>query len=92
MVENKLAPSASILKKYLDSKERKNKGETVRVDKYGNEVGLGTQLPENLYPIYWETIKELHADQPTTVALFIDFLAFLGVGTQTYESKKKKKE
>jgi hypothetical protein len=92
MVENKLAPSSSILKKYMDSREKKKKGETIRVDKYGNNVGLGEQIPENLYPIYWETIRELHADQPTSVALFIDFLAFLGVGSQTYESKKKKKE
>jgi len=94
MVKNKLAPSTSSLWKYLDSKVKKDKatGEDIRVDDFGNKVSPAEQLPENLYPIYLETIKELYADQPTTVATFISFLAFLGVGSQTYESKPKAKK
>ena len=87
MTRNKLAPSASLLVKYLDRYENK-KGE--RVDKYGKEVAMSDEVINNLYPIYWETINELHAEQPETVALFLDFYGFLGGGVQTYESKKKK--
>ena len=49
------------------------------------------QIPENLYPIFYETIYETYKDQPATVASFLTFLAFIGEGVNTYEEKSKKK-
>lgn len=83
MTKNKLAPSSSILEKYLSSHVKDEN----RVDQYGNPLSPQDELIQNLYPIYWETVKELHQDQPATVAGFLDFLAFFGMGSQTYQMK-----
>lgn len=88
MAKNKLAPSAAILDKFLESHVNKA-GE--RVNKFGQPVSVVDLLKENLYPIYIDSIIELHKDQPETIAYFLDFMAFIGVGTQTY-SKPVQKE
>jgi hypothetical protein len=92
VVKNKLAPSSSMTVKFLESRNRKIGNEEVRVDAYGRLLTMEDELVNNLYPIYIETVKELHEEQPATVAAFIDFLAFFGVGTQTFDAEKQKKE
>ena len=89
MVANKLAPTAAMFNKYFGGIVGKN-GELV--DQYGNPVDIDDQVIANLYPIYFETIKEVHEDQPVSFALFLDFLGFLGMGASVYSAKKKKAE
>ncbi len=84
MVQNKLAPSTALLVKYLNSRTQEINGKKVQVDQYGNPLPFEEEIVNNLYPIYWETIKELYNDQPETLATFISFMAFLCVGTQSY--------
>lgn len=93
MARNKLAPSTALLYKALDTHTKKiGKDKTVNVDAYGKLLNMEDELINNLYPIYWETISELHEDQPATVAGFIDFVAFFGMGTQTYDPVKEREE
>ena len=93
MATNKLAPSSAMVYKYLFSKVKKDKstGEQYRVDKFGNELGGPLSMTtDNLYPIYWETIKEIHTEHPAVVAGFLDAIAFFGVGVNVQEPKKPK--
>ena len=87
--KNKLAPSTSILYKYAFSKIQNVDGVPTRTDGYGNKISLFDQTTDNLYPIYWETFKELNQEQPGLTGAFLNALAFMGVGTQTYEDKSK---
>lgn len=90
IIKNKFAPSMSILYKFMDTKLKKGEnGEYVRHN-FGTEYSAQDEAIANMYPIYWETIKELHQEQPSTVAGFLDFLSFIGIGTQTYVPKDSK--
>lgn len=87
MTRNKLAPSMAIAVNVMDTYLNKQ-GE--KVNKYGEPVELSEEITNNLYPIYGETLMELWADQPETVATFLTIYAFLGGGVQTYEKKAPK--
>jgi hypothetical protein len=43
---------------------------------------------DNLYPIYYETIAEVHKEQPAVVAGFLDAIAFFGMGVSVYGNDK----
>jgi hypothetical protein len=92
MATNKLAPSASLLYNFANSKVTKKNGEYVRVAGFDKkEYDAYSEIANNLYPIYAESIMETYNDQPDTVATFLMFMAFFGMGVNTYESKKQKK-
>lgn len=82
MMKNKLAPSAGILARYMESnidpKTGKRKGE------FGVEYNPSDDIIANLYPMYWGTVDELWKEQPETVASFLTAMAFIGVGVSTY--------
>jgi len=87
---NKLAPSASMLHKYLTSKVNKS-GE--RTDKYGNDYSIKDDFIENLTPIYWgSTVPELLKDDPSALNGILAFYAFFGGGVNVYGKKKEKKK
>jgi hypothetical protein len=90
----KLSPTASMVEKYLSAPRKKDeKGEYVKVDEFSKEpINVLDMTTSNLYPIYWETLMEVNKDRPADVALFLNALAFWGIGTQTYEQQVKKKK
>jgi len=92
MATNKLAPSASILNKLLFADKKKVKGEYVLSVPFEGEYDATEQLAANLYPIYWDSIKETYAEQPKVLASFLSALAFMGMGVNTYEQKQKNKK
>ena len=92
MATNKLAPSASILNKLLFADKKKVKGEYVLNVPFEGEYDAAEQLAANLYPIYWDSIKETYAEQPEVLASFLSALAFMGMGVNTYEQKQKDKK
>tara|TARA_R110000868_G_scaffold104290_3_gene287255 strand:+ start:21238 stop:25092 length:3855 start_codon:yes stop_codon:yes gene_type:complete len=88
--QNKLAPSAGMVNKYLFSHVDKT---GVRVDKFGVPIGGPLAMTtDNLYPIYWETIKEVNKDQPGTTAAFLDGMAFFGMGVNVYSKTNPPKK
>lgn len=95
MATNKLAPSASILNKYLTTRMRKVKNpetgekEMKRVTKFGEEYSLSDEVTSNLYPIYWETLSELYKDDPSALNGLLAFYSFLGGGVSVYAKKEK---
>lgn len=92
MATNKLAPSASILNKLLFADKKKVKGEYVLSVPFEGEYNAAEQVAANLYPIYWDSIKETYAEQPEVLASFLSALAFMGMGVNTYEQKQKDKK
>lgn len=95
MATNKLAPSASILNKYLTTRMKKVKNpetgekEMKRVTKFGEEYSLSDEVTSNLYPIYWETLSELYKDDPSALNGVLAFYSFLGGGVSVYAKKEK---
>ena len=87
LIENKLAPSLSLLVKWTQQKINKDGKGTL----YGKEFEVTDELAGSLYPMYIGTINELWKDQPQTVSAFLTAYAFLGGGVQTYEMAKSKK-
>lgn len=87
MATNKLAPSPRIVKNYLGKEVKKDGTYT---DNYGNPYDLSDELLNNLYPIYWENIKELEADGHDPIDNLLIFYAFFGGGVNVYTDKKKK--
>lgn len=89
MATNKLAPSASLLEKYL-STQTDSKGN--KVTRYGDPYEFSEELKEKIYPIYWGTINELLKDDATALDGLLIFYAFFGGGVQTFEKREKKKK
>lgn len=81
-VQNKLAPSASLLVRYAQTKIDPKTG--VRKMQFGDDYDIGTELAGSLYPMYIGTINELWKEQPETVASFLTAAAFFGIGVSTY--------
>lgn len=93
--QNKLSPSSAMVAKFLFSSWKKDKetNEMIRVDQYGQPIGGPLSMTtDNLYPIYWETISELHDEHKPVVAGFLDAAAFFGLGIGVYEDKDKAKK
>lgn len=93
--QNKLSPSSAMVAKFLFSSWKKDKetDEMIRVDQYGQPIGGPLSMTtDNLYPIYWETISELHDEHKPVVAGFLDAAAFFGLGIGVYEDKDKAKK
>lgn len=83
---NKLAPSASIIHRRL-SAHVDNRGELV--DKYGQPYSVGSDVMENLTPIFWgSTVPELLKDDPNALNGLLAFYAFFGGGVSVYGDKK----
>jgi hypothetical protein len=89
-IRNKMSPSAGLAYNALDARLKGKRGEYVKTDKFGQPYSLEDELIASTYPIFWDTIIDLHEDQPVTVQAFLDFLAFIGYGVQVQEDKKKK--
>lgn len=85
---NKLAPSAQMVFKYLNTHIDKNGN---RKTAWGEDYDKLDELKNNLYPIYAETIKELAEDGVSPLDGLLIFYAFLGGGVSVYDSKSKKK-
>ena len=84
MVQNKFNPSASMAFKYISAKEREEDG--VLLDKFGNPISIQDDLWNSVRPIYWQSFKEIHKEQPMTTALLLDAYGLFGGGTQTYKT------
>lgn len=87
MATNKLAPSASLLERYLSSHEKSN-GD--RVDKYGQPYSLSNEVTNRLYPIYWGTLNDLQKDGVQPLDGLLAFYSFFGGGVQKYTNKQSK--
>ena len=63
----------------------KETGETTRVDAFGKETSAKRVVLSNLYPIYFDTLKELSKDNGLSISekISIAILAFAGMGTNT---------
>jgi len=85
---NKLAPTAGIIYKALETHQNK---EGKRITKYGQEFELTEEMKSQLYPIYFETLKELGEDGVDVQDAILGTLAFFGVGVNKYETKNDKK-
>ena len=86
MATNKLAPSASLLEKYLNSHIKKD---GTRVDKYGKEYSIKSEILDKLHPIFWGTIKDLAKDGIDVSDAILAFYAFFGGGVNVYDKKTK---
>jgi hypothetical protein len=82
---NKLAPSASMIQKFLTTHEKNG----VTVDQWGNPYSITEELKKNSYPIYWDTVKDLLQDDPTALDGLLAFYAFFGGGVNVYDKKTK---
>lgn len=91
MATNKLAPSAAMVSKYLSTRWKKENGEKIRIDEFGEKYDLPEEIKSNLYPIYFDTVTDLLDDDPNAMDGLLTFLAFFGMGVQEYEEKQKKK-
>ncbi len=91
-IKNKLAPTAAIFARFTGSKKEKKGPLEFRADRYGNIYNLSEDVLQNLYPIYFDTVRELRKEQPTTVAAFLVTMAFFGLGTQVYSKEMSKQE
>ncbi len=91
MVQNKFAPTLGLLTEYLQTKVKGKEGDQKRVSTFGEEYDFADKLKESTQPIFWQTIREVHKDQPESVAYFLDVLAAIGTGIQTYGQKDVKK-
>ena len=89
MAINKLAPSASLMEKYIASHKNKN---DVRVDEYGKELDLWKSAKESMRPIFWGTVNDLLKDDPGALNGLLGFAAFFGYGVNVYEDKVKKEK
>jgi len=89
MAINKLAPSASLMEKYIASHKDKN---DVRVDEYGKELDLWKSAKESMRPIFWGTVNDLLKDDPGALNGLLGFAAFFGYGVNVYEDKVKKEK
>lgn len=86
--KGKANPTVATGLRFLDAHEDID---GVKRDKYGNEVSVEEEL-KNLYPIYWQGIKEVIKENPEqgkAVAYSLTALGFLGVNNQVYGSTKK---
>lgn len=92
MAFNKLAPSASLVEKFFSSKLKKDGEGYVRTDKYGNPYDATEEIEQRLYPIYWQTIKDLQKDGIDVSDGLLAFYALMGGGVNVYESKAKKEK
>jgi hypothetical protein len=91
MATNKFAPSMSMLYKLAFADKKKVNGKYVLHVPFEGEYDATEQLAANLYPIYWDSIKETYKEQPEVLASFLSALAFMGMGVNTYSQKEKKK-
>lgn len=82
MATNKLAPSASMIEKYLSSRVDEQDD---RVTKYGQPYEFSEELKEKLHPIYWGTVNDLLKDDKTALDGLLLFYAFFGGGVNVYE-------
>ena len=82
MATNKLAPSASMIEKYLSSRVDEQ-GD--RVTKYGQPYEFSEELKEKLHPIYWGTVNDLLKDDKTALDGLLLFYAFFGGGVNVNE-------
>lgn len=82
MATNKLAPSASMIEKYLSSRIDE---QDERVTKYGQPYEFSEELKEKLHPIYWGTVNDLLKDDVTALDGLLLFYAFFGGGVNVYE-------
>jgi hypothetical protein len=81
LVKQKLAPSAGIVVRYWQTREKRGE----RVDDSDN-VYTPSEEVMNMYPIYWGTLKELYEEEPFLVEKFftLGVYGFLGGGIGTY--------
>lgn len=85
---NKLNPTASFLKKYADSKLKKD---GTRVNEFGEEYSLGAAAQETFTNIFASTVMELLKEDPKALDGLLTAYAFFGGGVTVYDEKKKKK-
>ena len=90
MAVNKLAPSAAMLEKFLNTRMKKVDGKEQRVDEFGNPYEFSKEFTDHLYPIYWGTIKDLAKDGYDATDALLTFYAFFGGGVQQYDANKGK--
>lgn len=92
LIANKFAPTLGGINKYLDTRTKNNAdGTYTRIDKYTHEeYSVLSQAAENMHPIFWSTVAEIHKDQPQQVAYFLDVLAAIGLNISTYKPKESK--
>lgn len=85
---NKLAPSASLVYKYLRTEHAKKGIE----DGYGNEYSMSDEIKDKIRPMIGSTIVDLkEEDGFDFIDAILSFLAFTGSSVNVYEDKKKQK-
>ena len=60
-----------------------------RVDQFGNEYSFMNEI-ENMYPIYWQGLKEIEQEDPDLLVRFLEFAGFFGLNSQVYGNESKK--
>ena len=88
MAENKMAPTMAFIYKDFLNPHYNSEGD--RVDAFGNEISLRKDMEENLYPIYWGALSELHEQNPETVFYTLAFFGFFGMSANVYGQEKSK--
>jgi len=84
---NKLNPTADLLYNYLNTTVKKD---GTRVNDFGQEYTVKSELGEKFHPIFWSTVSELLKDDPNALNGLLAFYAFFGGGVSIYDSKPKK--
>lgn len=82
MLKNKLSPSQAITWELANAHIDPLTGRLI--GPYNHPITVNKIFQEHVQPMFFNSIRELHEDQPEVVAGFLDFMAFIGVSTQVY--------
>jgi hypothetical protein len=83
---NKLAPSMAIAFNYASTNDEydESTGESYRKTPFGKKWEDDDSL--NMLPIYWQSIREIQAEDPGASAEFLTALGAFGLGSAVYSS------